>query len=321
MKTVGEILKEKREEKKLSIKSVSRSTNISQRFLEAIEKDDYSVIPGETYTIGFIRNYAIFLGLNSNELVKKYRDLIIFEQDVPFELLTKNDSIKKIKSFILIFFIVILGSGIIYVVFFENPIRNWFTNNIIIIFQNENNSDEKTTNDGNFSNNNKNNSDNHLNDLLEETNDTNVNETEDTNITNNTTTIDLSEIKNDAMGNIPKTNISLELELLKPHKNYLITYSIDDSKEDFQKILEPNEDFQIIADKKIILKVTDINSIILKVKNNENEKIINGSKYFSNMSGQIGYFEIIYDKASSNLIINDLGLNVEQIIIPSKSNQ
>lgn len=75
MPTPGEILKAERERKGLSIKDVEQSTSIRALYLSAIEEGKYSVVPGEVYLKGFIRNYAAFLGLNSQELVELYRQM------------------------------------------------------------------------------------------------------------------------------------------------------------------------------------------------------------------------------------------------------
>ena len=47
MKTIGETLRHNREKMNLSIKHISNSTNIMVRYLEALEKENYSVFPGE----------------------------------------------------------------------------------------------------------------------------------------------------------------------------------------------------------------------------------------------------------------------------------
>lgn len=73
MPTPGEILKAEREKKGLSIKDVEQSTSIRALYLTAIEEGKYSVVPGEVYLKGFIRNYATFLGLNSQEMIELYR--------------------------------------------------------------------------------------------------------------------------------------------------------------------------------------------------------------------------------------------------------
>lgn len=73
MKTVGGILKEARESKKISLQDAERATKIRARFLEAIESDDYSKLPSISYAKGFVRNYSEFLGLNSDTTLAFFR--------------------------------------------------------------------------------------------------------------------------------------------------------------------------------------------------------------------------------------------------------
>lgn len=73
MQTPGELLKAEREKRGLSIKDVEQGTSIRSLYLTAIEQGNYSVVPGEVYLKGFIRNYASFLGLNPQEIMEVYR--------------------------------------------------------------------------------------------------------------------------------------------------------------------------------------------------------------------------------------------------------
>lgn len=85
MDSLGDRLRETRKERNLTIEQVVRETNISKHFIQAIEMEDFSNFPGETYIIGFIRNYAEFLGLKGDDFVQLYRNLIIQGQDLPLE--------------------------------------------------------------------------------------------------------------------------------------------------------------------------------------------------------------------------------------------
>jgi cytoskeletal protein RodZ len=67
-KTIGELLRAAREEKKLSVEQVNRETKISAQTIRALEQDDFGAFPGETYLKGFLRTYAQFLGLDGNRL-------------------------------------------------------------------------------------------------------------------------------------------------------------------------------------------------------------------------------------------------------------
>ena len=75
----------------LDFDQVSRETNITRRYLEALEKEDFSVFPGEPYLLGFLRNYCDYLGLNSNEIINSYKNLKIQETPIPLkELMPKR---------------------------------------------------------------------------------------------------------------------------------------------------------------------------------------------------------------------------------------
>ena len=92
MESLGNKLKTVREAKGLSYDYVSRETNISSKYLEALEREDFSGFPGEPYALGFLKNYSEYLGLNSDELLSLYRSLKMQEQPVPMEQLLKDPS-------------------------------------------------------------------------------------------------------------------------------------------------------------------------------------------------------------------------------------
>ncbi len=62
--TVGEVLRSKRQAKKLSLDDVNKSTKLSVEVLKLIEQDDFGSFESEIYLKGFLRNYAKFLGLD-----------------------------------------------------------------------------------------------------------------------------------------------------------------------------------------------------------------------------------------------------------------
>jgi cytoskeletal protein RodZ len=67
-KTVGELLRAAREEKKLTVEQVNRETRISVPSIRSLEGDDFGAFSSETYLKGFLRNYAEFLGLDGAKL-------------------------------------------------------------------------------------------------------------------------------------------------------------------------------------------------------------------------------------------------------------
>ena len=50
-----------------------RDTKIRARYLGALERGDYKELPGAVYTKGFLRNYALYLGLDPDEVLVQWR--------------------------------------------------------------------------------------------------------------------------------------------------------------------------------------------------------------------------------------------------------
>lgn len=73
MGRIGEMFREQRLSRGLTLEQVSDETNISTRYLQGIENDNFKYFPGEVYIQGFIRNYAEFLGLDPEQMISRYR--------------------------------------------------------------------------------------------------------------------------------------------------------------------------------------------------------------------------------------------------------
>ncbi len=73
MHTVGQILRETREDKLYTIEDVEKAIKIRKELLVALESDDYSKLPPSTFVQGFIKNYSKFLDLDSEKLLAIFR--------------------------------------------------------------------------------------------------------------------------------------------------------------------------------------------------------------------------------------------------------
>ena len=102
--TLGEFIQEVRKEKGVSIDEIVRETNMSKKYLESIEQDNFTVFPGETYAMGFISNYADVLEINRDTAVSMYKRQMKIEQDSPIEQLVgkKKQTININNSIIII---------------------------------------------------------------------------------------------------------------------------------------------------------------------------------------------------------------------------
>jgi cytoskeleton protein RodZ len=88
----GEELRREREIRGISLKEIADATKISKRFLDAIERNDHKTLPAPVFTRGFVREYARYLGLNSDEMVNRYNFAAVgddrIEQSAHLERLT-----------------------------------------------------------------------------------------------------------------------------------------------------------------------------------------------------------------------------------------
>ena len=71
--TLGQKLKQAREEQRLTLEKASEATRIRAPYLQALEADDLSAMPAPVQARGFLRNYAEYLGLNIGQLLDELR--------------------------------------------------------------------------------------------------------------------------------------------------------------------------------------------------------------------------------------------------------
>lgn len=69
---IGARLKEAREAKNMSLDDVQKETKIQTRYLQAIEKGNFSIMPGKFYTRAFIRQYAEAVGLDPEVVMEEH---------------------------------------------------------------------------------------------------------------------------------------------------------------------------------------------------------------------------------------------------------
>lgn len=72
MDELGNILREAREAKGLTLSEVQEQTRISSKFLSAMENGQYNLLPTPVHVRGYLRNYARFLSLDPAPLLERY---------------------------------------------------------------------------------------------------------------------------------------------------------------------------------------------------------------------------------------------------------
>jgi transcriptional regulator with XRE-family HTH domain len=68
----GEYLRRRREKRKITLEAVARATNVRAGLFAALERGDCSRWPGGIYNRGYVRGYAIAIGLDPEETVQSF---------------------------------------------------------------------------------------------------------------------------------------------------------------------------------------------------------------------------------------------------------
>jgi cytoskeletal protein RodZ len=81
--TFGPRLRQERERRQISLRSIADSTKISRSLLEALERDDVSRWPGGLFRRAFVRSYAEAIGLDAEETLREFNERFPDPADQP----------------------------------------------------------------------------------------------------------------------------------------------------------------------------------------------------------------------------------------------
>jgi cytoskeleton protein RodZ len=97
MSNLGATFRKARETSGLPLEKIAAETKISARFLLAIESESFNLLPGGIFNRGFIRSYAEYLGLDSEQAVADY-DRMFTKAQEPLEVLVDAERESSRKS-------------------------------------------------------------------------------------------------------------------------------------------------------------------------------------------------------------------------------
>ena len=83
MGELGEMLREARERKGVSLAEAEEETRIRQRLIKALEEEDYTILPDRIYTKGLLKNYAHYLGLDTSEVMRLFGEEEVTPTPIP----------------------------------------------------------------------------------------------------------------------------------------------------------------------------------------------------------------------------------------------
>jgi hypothetical protein len=81
MFAIGSSLKDARLRKGMDLPTAAEATKIRSRHLQALEDEQFDVLPGQTYVRGFLKTYADFLGLDGQLYVDEYSSRFWVSED------------------------------------------------------------------------------------------------------------------------------------------------------------------------------------------------------------------------------------------------
>lgn len=79
---VGDMIKNAREGKKIDIFDVAKTLCIRRVYLEAIENSNYQALPEFPYSVGFVKSYADYLGLNGARVADLFRSELNIQSEL-----------------------------------------------------------------------------------------------------------------------------------------------------------------------------------------------------------------------------------------------
>jgi len=94
MLTVGQILKNARLKRNLTLQEVEKNIKIREKYIKALEENRWEIFPSRVYIIGVIKTYTSFLNLDTNKILAFFRRDYEKKEEINFK--------KKISSFYLI---------------------------------------------------------------------------------------------------------------------------------------------------------------------------------------------------------------------------
>ncbi len=73
MPTLGEMLRERRQEHRWTLEEVAQRTRIRREYLQALEEDRFELLPADVQARGYVRNYALALGMDAAQALALYQ--------------------------------------------------------------------------------------------------------------------------------------------------------------------------------------------------------------------------------------------------------
>ena len=109
----GATLRQLRAIKNLSVQEIAGQMRLDAKIVEALESDNYSIFPADTYIRGYLRNYAKLLGVNGDEIISLYQSEALAPPEIIPDIkhptqVTSSDKPVKVFTYLVTFILVLL---------------------------------------------------------------------------------------------------------------------------------------------------------------------------------------------------------------------
>ena len=108
---VGVLLKNEREKKGLSQEQIVDVIRLRKHYVEALESEDWDMLPPPVFVRGFIRSYAQVLDLNEKEALELYEKATPAASSPP-KPLVKPAKTKSKRPYLFVLLLVVVGAGL-----------------------------------------------------------------------------------------------------------------------------------------------------------------------------------------------------------------
>lgn len=82
----GEKLQAERLNQGLTLEEIEEETKIRKYYLQALEQENYEILPPQVYATGFVKRYARFLGMDEHQLVDEFKDQAYPQETIQHQL-------------------------------------------------------------------------------------------------------------------------------------------------------------------------------------------------------------------------------------------
>jgi hypothetical protein len=125
MLTVGEILRNTRENKNILLSDIEKHIRVRAKFLNAIENNDWTFFSSKIYITGIIKNYSRYLGLDPKKMQAFFRRDYEKKEDVHFKTRIASKYLTPETKKYAIFGIIILF--FLFFVYFGYQVKQYLT--------------------------------------------------------------------------------------------------------------------------------------------------------------------------------------------------